>query len=230
MPLKHPVTDFVYQIAPYLSLHRGSFMPQAVLDIVACDTLFDRLPLTVDQRSSRASALIMLLLLVPALLMVLVPVALLATFPTPALGVAADNPGAAAQVLFGVGLWTVLFAVPAKRLIQHFGSIRKIRVDLGLVTVSERGLFGSRGWTAPLSEYAGITQHLRATLSGVRHELILVHREPGKSVLLHTGDRLSSPTIERAIGLLGLPEIQARELYRRRARKPAQTAAVVHSA
>jgi hypothetical protein len=190
--------------------------PQAVLDVVACDRPFDRLPLTIDQKSSRASALIMLMLLVPALLVGLVPTALLVAFASSSWGVAADNPGAAAQVLVGIGLWTVLFVLPAKRIVQRFGTERRICIDTGSVTVSERGLFGSRHWSAPLSEYTGIARHLRSTLSGLRHELILVHREPRKSVLLHSGDLASPPTIEQAVRLLALPEIQPRELYRRR--------------
>ncbi|HJZ42174.1 MAG TPA: hypothetical protein VJ233_00495 [Hyphomicrobiaceae bacterium] len=190
--------------------------PQAVLDIVACDPPFDRLPLTIEQKSSRISAIIMLMLLVPALLVVLVPTGLLVAYASSSLGVAADHPGAAAQVLVGIGLWTALFVPPAKRIVQRFGTVRRIQVDTGAVTIGERGLFGSRRWSTPLSEYIGITRHLRSTLSGLRHELILVHGEPRKSVLLHSGDLASPPTIEQATGLLGLPEIQARELYRRR--------------
>jgi hypothetical protein len=127
----------------------------------------------------------------------------------------AESIDAAAQVLVGIGLWTVLFVLPAKRLVQRFGSIRRIHIDTNTVTVSERGMFGSRQWSAPLSEYTGITRHLRSTLSGLRHELIMVHRESRKSVLLHSGDLASPPTIEQAVRLLGLPEIQPRELYRR---------------
>jgi hypothetical protein len=206
--------------------------PQAVLDIVACDPPFDRLPLTIEQKSSRISALIMLMLLVPALLVVLVPTGLLVAYASSSLGVAADHPGAAAQVLVGIGLWTVLFVLPAKRIVQRFGTVRRIQVDTGAVTIGERGLFGSRRWSAPLSEYIGITRHLRSTLSGLRHELILVHCEPRKSVLLHSGDLASPPTIEQATRLLGLPEIQARELYRRRTsgRAPAAAPAVARHA
>jgi hypothetical protein len=215
--------------------------PRAVLDIVACEPPFDRLPLTIEQKSSRISALIMLMLLVPALLVVLVPTGLLVAYASSSLGVAADHPGAAAQVLVGIGLWTVLFVLealaplfvlPAKRIVQRFGTVRRIQVDTGAVSIGERGLFGSRRWSAPLSEYIGITRHLRSTLSGLRHELILVHREPPKSVLLHSGDLASPPTIEQATRLLGLPEIQARELYRRRTsgRAPAAVPAVARHA
>ena len=203
-------------------------MPQAVPEIVASDPPFDRLPVTIDQKSSRASALIMLLLLVPALLIVVVPVGLLAAFAAPALGIAADNPVAAAQVLIGIGIWTLLFVVPAKRIIQRFGSVRKIGIDARVVTVSDVGPFCARAWSAPLTEFSGIAHHVRATISGLHHELILVHGERGKSVLLHAADRISQATVERAATLLRLPEIPAQELYRFSVRrKPAAPTASV---
>jgi hypothetical protein len=199
--------------------------PQAVLDTVACNHPFDRLPLTIDQKSSPISALIMLLLLVPALLVGLVPTALLVAYASSSWGIAADNPGAAAQVLVGIAMWTVLFVLPAKRIVQRFGAARRILVDRDFVTVNDRGFFGTHRWSAPLSDYAGVARHLRSTLSGLRHELILVHREPRKSVLLHSGDLASLPTVEQAIKLLALPEIQPRELYSRRMFRKAATAA-----
>jgi len=202
-------------------------MPQAVVDILASDPLFAKLPFSVDQRSSRASALIMLLLLVPALVTLLVPLGLLAVFAGPVAAIAASDPAAAIQVVLGLGLWTVLFVVPAKRLVQRFGRERRVHVDAGMVTVRETGVLGSRVWTAPLSEFRGLAYHVRATLSGLRHELILVHAVPGRSVLLHTADAISQSTIERAIRLLRLPQVPPGELYRFGARRPRPEAAPV---
>jgi len=193
-------------------------MPQAVFEVVASDPLFAHLPFSIDQKSSRASGLILLMLLVPGLVTLLVPLGLLAAFAAPVLAIAAENPAAAAQVLLGLGLWTVLFVIPGKRIVQHFGTGRKIRIDAGLVTVSERGAMRSRVWSAPLTEYSGLAHHVRATLSGLRHELILVHRSRAKSVLLHTGDHISQSTIEQAANLLRLPQVPAAEIYRSRAR------------
>lgn len=205
-------------------------MPQAIFDVVVSDPLFAHLPFSVDQRSSRTSSLIMLMLLVPALVTLMVPVGLLAVFAMPVFSVAADNPAAAAQVLVGLGVWTVLFALPAKRIIQRFGKGRKICINAGLVTVSEQRATRSQVWSVPLAEFSGLAHHVRATLSGLRHELILVHRDRGKSVLLHTADQISQSTIERATALLRLPQISAGELYRFRARgKTALTSAPVES-
>jgi hypothetical protein len=202
-------------------------MPQVLLDIVASNPLFDRLPLNVQQKSSRSSALIMLLLLVPAVLTMLVPVGLLAAFAAPALWTATENPVAATQVVVGLVIWTVLFVVPAKRLVQRFGTAREIRIEGGLVTVRESGAFRARVWNAPLSEYAGVAHHVRSTLSGVRHELILVHGKRAKSVLLHAGDKIPQSTIDCATVLFGLPHVPASELYRFGARRQIRSGTVL---
>lgn len=198
---------------------RGWAMSQSAFDVIVSDPLFTGLPLRVEQRPSRASGLIMLALLVPALVTLMVPVGLLAAFAAPAVSIAADNPVAAAQALLGLCMWTALFALPAKRIIQRFGRGRKIHIEAGLVTVSEQGAIRSRVWSAPLAEFSGLAHHVRATLSGLHHELILVHPERAKSVLLHTADHMSEATIERATALLGLPQVHPRELYRFRAQR-----------
>jgi hypothetical protein len=83
------------------------------------------------------------------------------------------------------------------------------------VTVREVGALRSRAWTAPLSEFAGVAHHIRSTLSGLRHELVLVHRVRGKSVLLlQTANAVPQATLERAAALLALPQVSAGELYR----------------
>jgi len=201
-------------------------MPQAMLVVVASNPEFDRLPFSVAQKSSRASAVIMLLLLIPAVATMLVPISLLAAFATPALWAAAEHPGAAVQVVLGLAVWTVLFVVPTKRIIQRLGTARDVRIEHGLVTVREIGLFTARSWTAPLSDFAGVAHHVRSTLSGLRHELILVHGERAKSVLLHAGDNIPPATLDCATTLLGLPHVPAGELYRfGAARQPSPIAA-----
>jgi hypothetical protein len=199
-------------------------MPQAVLDIVASASHFEHLPYNVDQRSSRISALLMLMLLLPALGALLVPLALLAAFPLSALAIALSKPLAAALVVLGLGVLSVLFLLPAARLVRRFGSGRSVRIEAGRVNVTDRGLISSRSWSAPTAEFRGLAHHVRASLSGVRHELILVHPERDKSVLIYVADKVSKATIERATALLRVPEVPARELYRRSQRRVWQPA------
>jgi hypothetical protein len=189
-------------------------MPEAVLDIVASTSIFEALPFSSEQRSSRTSALLILMLLIPGIGLALVPIVLLVAFAADTFGTATDNPGAAVQALVGILVWAFMFLVPATRMLQRFVAERRIEIDGSIVIVTDRGLFGARIWHAPLHSFRGIAHHVRSNLSGVRHELVLVHPQSRRSLLLHTGDQISRQTLERASGLLRLPEVSARELYR----------------
>lgn len=189
-------------------------MPQASLESIASDPLFSALPLIVEQRSSRISALILLCLLVPALVGLVLPVWFLAVFAVPALWIAAENPGAALQVLGGLAVWTGLFVVPAMRLLERFRTSRTVSIGTAMVSVRERRLVGERSWMVPLLQFTGVTHIIRTSLSGLHHELILVHNEPRRCIVLHRADRISQTTIDRAAQLLSLPQVPASELYR----------------
>ena len=191
-------------------------MPQAATpSIVASTSPFDGLPLTIDQKSSRASALVVLALVVPPLCAVILPVALVLVLAAQdAWEAMRSKPLAVATLAMGLVVLAALFLIPAKRIIQRRWNHRSVRITIERVTVSDSGLLGSKLWTAPLVEFRGITHHVRATLSGVSHELILVHSLADRSVLLHAADGIARSTIERAVALLCLPEIPARELYR----------------
>lgn len=195
-------------------------MPQASLDSHASELPFFTLPLCIEHRSSRLSSLIVVTLLGMALVGLVLPVWLLAVFAVPALWIATDSPGAALQVLGGLAVWTGLFVLPAKGLLARFGTSRTIRIEAGRIAVLEQRLLGRRAWNAPLSQFIGVTHMVRASISGLHHELILVHVEPGRCVLLHRADRISQPMMDRACALLALPQVPARELYRFAARRP----------
>jgi len=117
------------------------------------------------------------------------------------------------QILLAIGLCTVLFVLPLRRLLARAGATRVVEIAAGTVAVTDRGLFRARAWSAPLAGYRGVAHHVRTGLSGVRHELILVHAEPARHVLLAIAPRLSVETLARTASLLGLTVIQARELY-----------------
>ena len=172
----------------------------------AAAILWDRLPITIET-AARLSTAVRLSLLVPTLAVMVSPAVLLAATATPALWAAADNPLAATQVVAGLGLWTALFIVPARRLLQRFGSQRSVHIEGGMVSVSEHTVLGSRSWQVPLDEFSGISRQVRSSLSGVRHELHLVHADPRKSLLIDRADHISQATIDAAGALLGLPSI-----------------------
>ena len=151
-------------------------MPQAASLNGVSAPPFGSLPFHAEHRSSRTGAALILLLLVPVLAMVIVPVGLVLAFAGHEVRDAmAHHPVAAAILSAGLIAWMALFLVPAKRIIHRFGHRRHVTIAHERVTVADDSLFGARHWSAPLAEFRGIAHHVRSTLSGVRHELILVH-------------------------------------------------------
>lgn len=181
---------------------------------------FTALPINLKLSTSRSSAILKLMLLAPMMVMLAVPLSLIgasaATEGSPLSHLAA-NPLAALQITVGLVLWTALFLWPLKRIIARMGARRRVEIDAREVRVTDTSPFGGRSWSAPLSAYSGLAHHIRASLSGNRHELILVHAEPSKSIVLAIGDRITQTTIDNATRLLGLPEVPARNLYARAA-------------
>jgi hypothetical protein len=175
---------------------------------------FDGFPFSFVQQSSRAAAVVMVLLLLPVISMIVVPFTLVVALAGADLQHAfAEKPLAVSGLVSGLFAWAGFFLVPAQKIIRRFWSTRSVRIAAHRVTVHQAGLVGARLWTAPLSDFAGIAHRMRATLSGVRHELLLVHRDPRRTVLLHAADRICQATIDRACALFQLPQLPAGALH-----------------
>ena len=176
------------------------------------------LPFHLEQTSSRTAPLLMLGLIVPAAAALLFPLLLLAfhvlTDPA-ARAVLAEQPGSAVQLTLAVAFWAVLFAWPVKRALDALTHSRSVRIEDGAVRVADRSLSGARNFIAPLASYSGLAHHVRASLSGTRHELILVHPNRDWSVLVMISDRMTQPEIDRLAQILRQQEVPSRELYRR---------------
>ena len=144
----------------------------------------------IEQRPSRFSAVFFLLLLVPATLALMIPVLMLAVTAVaePASrAMIAGQPMAVAQTAAGLIVWALLWGVPASRFFNRLGRQRSIEIDGTQVRVVDRSMAGTSNWTAELSDFIGLAHHVRASLSGSRHELILVHEDAEKSLLVHAG-------------------------------------------
>jgi hypothetical protein len=174
------------------------------------------LPIRLEQATLRTGIVLRLILLIPALAIVAVPLTMLAAHavaePT-AWHYLTGHPLTAMQILLAIGLCIVLFVLPLRRLLARAGATRVVEIGAGTVAVTDRGLLRTHAWSTPLAGYRGVAHHVRTGLSGVRHELILVHAEPARHVLLAIGPSLSAEALARTAGLLGLSVIQARELY-----------------
>ncbi len=151
---------------------------------------------------------------------VLVPFGLVAAHAASdpaALAVLAERPGSTILVACGLLLVLALVAVPLRAALARLSRRRAIVAFAdGRVQVEEHGLTGIKRWSARTGEFKGIAHHVRATLSGARHELILVHADSSKDILLQIASRPADLTLEGFGRMIGVPEIPARELYGRR--------------
>ena len=118
-----------------------------------------------------------------------------------------------AELAVAMTFWIGLFAWPLRRLLARVNGRRRIEISRSIVAVSDEKLLGTKTWMAPLSAYQGITHRVRASLSGSRHELILVHPDASKSVLLMVSEYISEVEIQRFACQLGLPHIPAQRVY-----------------
>lgn len=207
-------------------------MPQAVLEIVGSPQKLEALPLQVTQRFSTTSVIARLAILIPAMLLVMIPVASL-TGSAFALAQAAEHPGDALLAGVGIAIFLALFGFPLSRAVAALGSQRTVRIAQGFVTVENRSLFGTRTWTLPLNAYTGVAHIVRTSLSGARHELVLVHPNRTRRVLLCASDRLTEGDLTNAGRLLSLPLLPANDLYRwpnRKGAEPGRPVALVQAA
>lgn len=185
-------------------------------DRVTPATALESLPVHLEQSTSHASVVLKALLMVPALAAVAVPLALLGAHamaePAP-FTMLAEHPMEAVQISLGLMLWCALFVWPLRMVLARAGAERVIDITADTVRVTERGPFRSATWAEPLGAYRGIAHYVRTSLSGVRHEMILVHADPRRHVLLAAAPTMPQSLLTRTASLLDLPEIAARDLY-----------------
>jgi len=125
------------------------------------------------------------------------------------------RPLASLQILTGLAFWLVLLGFPIYRLVNALTRSRTIEISGRQVTVIDRAFGGDQSWSAPVSEFLGVAPHLRASLSGVRHELVLLHPDRTRSLLIAMQPRLVQSEVDRVVSALGLTEL-APQMIRQR--------------
>jgi hypothetical protein len=178
------------------------------------------LPFRLVASCSQRAAALMLVLAVPFVIAIgfaTVALILHALFAPAARAVVAQHPALGLEILAAVAFWTCLLGWPLKRLFDRLSVSRTIDIDAAAVIVIERSYFRTRSWGVPLASFSGVAHHVRASLSGTRHELILVHPDRDKSVLLSLAAKVGQAEVDRVAALLGHKEISPRVLYRFRA-------------
>jgi hypothetical protein len=175
------------------------------------------LPIRLVATCSHRAAALMLVLAVPFVIAIGIATVMLilhALFAPAARAVVVQHPALGLEILVAVAFWTYLLGWPLKRLVDRLSLSRTIEINAAAVTVSERGYFQAHSWTVPLVAYSGVAHHVRASVSGTRHELILVHPHRDKSVLLSLSASVAQAEVDRVAALLGHKEISPGVLYR----------------
>jgi hypothetical protein len=181
------------------------------------------LPLRLVQTCSHRAATVFLVVLIPAAMAFATASLLLilaAAFAPATRAAVQQHPALALEILAAIAFSTYLMWLPMRRLLARLAIRRTVEIDATSVRVVECGHFRSWVWSAPLSSFTGVAHHVRASLSGTRHELILVHPIREKSVLLSVAVRTAQSEVDRVVALLGHKEIAPSELYRFRAPWP----------
>lgn len=192
-------------------------MRLAVVESILPASLPHALPIRLEQRPSGISIILKLLILLPVTLALATPFAMLgkALAADPAVRAAVmSRPAGMLQLGTALAFWVVLFAWPLKRLIEGLARSRVVEISDSDVTITDTTWLGMRAETVALSSYYGVIHHVRASLSGLRHELILAHPNLDNAVLVAIADRISQSEIDRLCALTGLPEVPSGIIYR----------------
>lgn len=188
------------------------------------------LPFRLVQTCSHRAATAFLVVLIPAAMAFATAALLLiltAAFAPATRAAVEQHPALALEILAAIAFTTYLLWLPMRRLLGRLAIRRTVEIDATSVRVLEGGYFRSWAWSAPLGSFTGVAHHVRASLSGTRHELILVHPIREKSVLLSVANRTAQGEVDRVVALLGHKEIPPSELYRFRAPWPRMSPATL---
>lgn len=177
----------------------------------------DALPWSAIQTPSRSTMFFTLGVAIPAAIVAIGPLVILAghlaTGPA-ALALVLQRPHASLVALLGLTAWMVMFGWPMARVLATIGSSRHIALANDVVTVRDRRLLRQTTWSQPVCAYVGVAHRVTTSLSGTRHELMLVHPTPARSILLATATKIGQTEIDSVARLLGCREIAAPAPYR----------------
>ena len=163
------------------------------------------------QKPSSGAAISQFLLAAPALIAWIVPIVLCAQAAADpqTLDIISDRPFAASQIALAFAGWSLIFGIPLVSLSKRIGASRSITIDADTVRVTDTSWVRTRRWSQPLASYRGLEQRVRTTLSGLEHEVVLVHPDPAKNVVLAHSPRSVHAALDELQTVLGVAEVSA---------------------
>jgi hypothetical protein len=173
-------------------------------------------PIRLAQTPSRLGSVLKLMILLPASIALLAPFVLVGAhlINNPATrAVLSEQPQTGVMLMIGLAFWVVLLGWPLHRLVGSVARLRTVSIFNGSVQVADSDVFGEDKWREPVAAFAGLAHNVRTTLSGVRHELVLVHGDREKSVMLAMAPRFAQSDIDALCRLLTVGEVSPKLLY-----------------
>ncbi len=190
----------------------------ASIKAISADRPLTELPVTLIQRTSQWSMVADAVFLAVSGLAFAIPAGLFAAeamaAPSAAQNTITSQPIPTILTIAGLALLLVPIVFLMKRLATGIGGTRQVVLTESDITVTDRSLGRPRTWAAKLSEFKGITHHVRTSISHSRHELILVHSDPKRSVLLAISEMPPFRELSELPERVALRVIPASHLYR----------------
>lgn len=194
-------------------------MRLSAIDVVTCKTPASSLPMRLRHKARTTQTVVLSLLATPVIVACVVPFVIAAAAATGqeagAIGAIVEQPLASLKLVGGMALALGLVSYPLHVIAGRIGGGQMVRITAKRVSVAERTLRGLVRWHEPIANYRGLAHHIRASLSNARHEIVLVHSDPRRNILLQAGDRVVQGDLDRLAEMLRLPVVPAAEIYRR---------------
>ncbi len=188
-------------------------MRATAFETITPDAPVTDLPTSLRQTPSRAAPFILLAVALPAAVLSLFPFAMIAEHISRDQSLLTQNIGTTIAIGLAGILWLTVFAWPIALRTSRAATRRQVELSNAHVHVTDHRLFGRQSWSEPLERYSGLTHRVRSSLSGTRHELVLVHPNPSRNVLVRASEQISASEIEATAALFGCPEIAPRVIY-----------------
>lgn len=171
-----------------------------------------QLPITLRRSEPKLARLPGLLLMTTLAALIVIPQIGLAVYALASAelrAALAANPIAAIELAVAFVFWAGLVCWPLRNIIVAMASDRIIDIRNDEVMVVDRTPFSTHGWRMPLATYSGVTIQLRTSLSSILRDVVLVHPDPRRNVILATEDQIGKGEILELCRILGLPLLRS---------------------
>jgi hypothetical protein len=123
------------------------------------------------------------------------------------------HPIVAVELALALAFWAGLILWPLRNILLALMSDRFVDIRGGEVRVVDQTPFSTRHWQAPLASFEGLALHTRSSLSGARQEVVLVHSNKNRSIIVLAAERIAGSEFDRLCQTLRLPPVPATRLY-----------------